>query len=287
MQSASSPARRKRAHYRHEMRTLTYVTLDAANGGIIRNLNRHGAALQAVAALQPEQRVRLRFELKLPLLRVETYGQVSWSNVSGQCGVRFVNLPDKTARKIDEWIFSNLLDTISRYEEGTSPISASPSASSLRTTNSAKHKVCAIEVRREPSTSASSVAEWDKSDRRNDQLSASGLPSASDNLKATRRRDSPVSRLSRPLSTHFLAQFVDTLVIVAALLFFALVFLSITQEMPPWPIAVGGALFAALFVAAAYWGLCSVLEGASLGARLAKSANARKKEFGEIPSGLP
>ncbi len=112
MQLVSFPAQQARTHYRHELRTLTYVTLDAANGGIVRNLNREGVAVQAVAPLRQEQRVRLRFELRFPRLRVETYGQVTWAGPSGQCGIRFVDLPLQTARQIDQWIFSNLLDGI-------------------------------------------------------------------------------------------------------------------------------------------------------------------------------
>src|SRR5580700_1972854 len=112
MQASAVSARQARAHYRHELRTLTYVTLDDANGGIIRNLNHEGVAVQAVGSLREQQRVRLRFELRFPRLRVDTYGQVSWAGSSGQCGVRFLNLPAQTARQIDQWIFSNLLDAL-------------------------------------------------------------------------------------------------------------------------------------------------------------------------------
>ena len=101
MQVVSFPARQARTHYRHELRTLTYVTLDAANGGIIRNLNSAGVAVQAVAPLRQQQRVLLRFELRFPRLRVEAYGHVSWASSSGQCGIRFVDLPAQTARQID------------------------------------------------------------------------------------------------------------------------------------------------------------------------------------------
>ena len=114
MQAVPFPERQARTQYRHELRTLTYVTLDDANGGIIRNLNHEGVAVQAVGALRPQQRVRLRFELRFPRLRVETSGEVSWASRSGQCGIRFVDLPASTRRHIDEWIFSNLLDAIAR-----------------------------------------------------------------------------------------------------------------------------------------------------------------------------
>src|SRR5258708_4214641 len=114
MQSASFPARQTRTHYRHELRTLTYVILDEANGGVIRNLNHEGVAVQAVGPLRCGERVRLRFELRFPRLRVDACGQVSWASPSGQCGVRFVELSANTRCQINQWIFSNLLDTVAR-----------------------------------------------------------------------------------------------------------------------------------------------------------------------------
>ena len=45
-------AQQARAKHRHDLRTLTYVILDEANGGVIRNLNHQGVAVQAVAAVR-------------------------------------------------------------------------------------------------------------------------------------------------------------------------------------------------------------------------------------------
>ena len=114
MQAAPFPARQPRSHYRHELRTLTYVTLDEANGGIIRNVNHQGVAVQAVAPLRPQQRVRLRFDLRFPRVRVDANGEVSWASRSGQCGIRFVDLPERTSGQIDQWIFSNMLEVAAR-----------------------------------------------------------------------------------------------------------------------------------------------------------------------------
>ena len=114
MQAVSIPPRQARTHYRHELRTLTYVTLDEANGGIIRNLSHEGVAVQAVAPLHLQQRVRLHFDLRSPRVRVETSGEVCWARSSGQCGIRFVDLPARTGHQINEWIFSNLLDALAR-----------------------------------------------------------------------------------------------------------------------------------------------------------------------------
>src|ERR1700758_640547 len=112
MQAGPSP-RRGRARHRHDLRTLTYVTLDQGNGGIVRNLSHDGIAVQAVAAVRPRQQLRVRFELKYPRLRGETRGEVVWSTFSGQCGIRFLDLPPRVARLIDEWIFGDLLEGLS------------------------------------------------------------------------------------------------------------------------------------------------------------------------------
>src|ERR1700682_2168596 len=115
MEVVTSLARQARAHHRHDLRTLTYVVLDEANGGIIRNLNHQGVAVQAVAALRLHQTVRLRFELRSPRVRVEARGEVLWSNSSGQCGVRFLDLSPRMIRQINEWIFGNLLESIPQH----------------------------------------------------------------------------------------------------------------------------------------------------------------------------
>ena len=82
--------------------------------------------------------------------------------------------------------------------------------------------------------------------------------------------------LFQPLSGRRLIWTINTLVVVAALLLFALVFLSITGEPPRWPLAtVGGA---AVCVAALYWGFFRILGGASPGARLARMAGWEMEE---------
>ena len=117
MDAGYSPVRQARAQHRHELHTLTYVTLDQANGGVVRNLTHEGIGVQAVAAVRPRQQVRVRFELRYPRLRVETRGEVMWSTFSGQCGIRFLDLPPRMIRQINEWIFGNLLEGISLHAE--------------------------------------------------------------------------------------------------------------------------------------------------------------------------
>jgi hypothetical protein len=270
MQVVPFPARQARTHYRHEVRTLTYVTLDAANGGIIRNLNSEGVAVQAVAPLREQQRVRVRFELRFPRLRVETYGQVSWSNSSGQCGIRFVDLPTQTAQQIDEWIFSSLLDAIAREAAHRHSIFAAPTP--LGEENVSKeHDGLTLSSAPRPAIRIEAGYAKEHSPQTPYQLREETPDLACDSA-------AKLNWLSRPLSGKTLAWMIDGLVMIAGLLLFSLIFLSITHELPPWPWAMGAASSAALFVAAAYWVLFGVFGGASLGARLADAASGFNQE---------
>jgi hypothetical protein len=267
MHSVSSPARQARS-YRHELRTLTYVTLDDAKAGVIRNLNHEGVAVQVVGALSPQQRVQLRFELKSPRLRVETGGEVSWASPTGQCGIRFVDLPARTGLQIDEWIFSNLLDAVVRASSHPHSIFHSAFGASVV-----------------------SIAGEEEVRQENDGLTLSAAPRPAIRLKpvvaqrdeedlADRDGDSDpqLSWLSQPISGRTLTWLVDGLVVTAALLMFALIFLSIAHELPPWPLTAGAAFAAAVFVALAYWAVFAFLGGPSLGARLARAVSGAEGE---------
>jgi hypothetical protein len=299
MEAVSFPARQARSHYRHELRTLTYITLDDANGGIIRNLNHEGVAVQAVGALRPQERVRLRFELRFPRLRVETVGQVSWATPSGQCGIRFVDLPARTRQQINEWIFSNLLDAIAR--EAAHPRSMFGAG--------------VVSIAREGKVWEENVREGNAAEE-NDGLTVSAAPRPAIRLEASvpnvsvlkapvlnqhsvedpaehlaghladhhpgPHADDPYAQLnwlSQPLSGRSLCWLVDSLVVIAAVLLFALIFLSVAHELPPWPITLG--TVAVVFVAAVYWAVFAVFGGSSLGARLAQAVSRVEEEESE------
>jgi hypothetical protein len=272
MQASAVPARQARAHYRHELRTLTYVTLDDANGGIIRNLNHEGVAVQAVGSLREQQRVRLRFELRFPRLRVDTYGQVSWASASGQCGIRFVDMPARTSRQINEWIFSNLLDALARAGEPPRSIFGGSVVSIAREENlPGTEDGLILSASARPAIRLEPVPAM-----RDDAEVVSG---DSDYLRdLLGETDAQLNWLSRPLSGRTLAWLVDSLVVTAALLLFALIFLSIAHELPPWPLTLGTASGAAVFVAAAYWSMFAILGGPSLGVRLAQTVGSEEED---------
>ncbi len=265
MQVVSFPARQARSQYRHELRTLTYVTLDTANGGIVRNLNGDGVAVQAVAPLREQQRVRLRFELRFPRLRVESYGEVSWANRSGQCGIRFVDLPPRTRREINQWIFSNLLEGIEREAAQRSVFQNS----GLMVAEDAIAENDGLMVSAQPRPSIRPDSSYSRPtdlehlhvNRQEDLAERSGYES-----------DAQLNWLSRPLSGRTLAWLVDGLVVIAALLLFTLIFIAITHELPAWPLTLGAATAATAFVVGSYWALFALFGGASLGVRMAQAA---------------
>jgi hypothetical protein len=275
MDAGLTPARQARAQHRHELRTLAYVTLDQANGGIVRNLTHSGIGVQVVAAVRPRQQLRVRFELRYPRLQVETRAEVVWATFSGQCGIRFLDLPPALKQQINRWIFGNLLEGISLHTEHAGPMfaprhdnevgeqAAGNGHSSIVTeeendglmVSTAPVKVIALPVRREPPEPAL---------RDEDAIGETQPPSRE------------LDWLSQPLSGRTLAWTVDALVVVAALLLFTLVFLSVTRESPKWPVPmVSGA---ALTMAGLYWAFFRYFAGGSLGTRLARIADAEGED---------
>ncbi|HLW85798.1 MAG TPA: PilZ domain-containing protein [Candidatus Sulfotelmatobacter sp.] len=241
-----------RARHRQSLHTLTYVTLDEANGGIVRNLNHEGVAIQAVAALRVHQRVRVRFELRQPRVRVDCQGEVAWADASGQCGIRFLDLSPTATRQINEWILGDLLDSIPSRSNSIFGAGAAAGAEEdgLLLSSGARNVIQLQPL----------------------ETGAHPLP--------TREVDAPVSSksrleldwLSRPLSGRQMAWTLNSLIVFAALLLFSLVFLSVTHELPRWPLDLEAGLGAAIFVVAFYCFYSRVLGGTSMGARLARLA---------------
>lgn len=276
MQAGASPARKARAHYRHEMRTLTYVTLDDGNGGIVRNLNHQGVAVQAVARLHVEQRVRMRFELLFPRLRVDAYGEVSWANASGQCGIRFVNLPAEIRRRIDEWIFSSLLasiphdymdDRANRGDPGGIIFDAPMEVASV----SAPGMIGPVASRSlRLSSGVDGVV-----DQIYNHLQPFEEGDAHESAWSRWLRSPTVPHSLSPRATALL---LDGLVMMTAFLLFAFIFLCIAEEVPQWRLSLTAALAAIVLVAGSYWALTFIFGGVSLGTRLVLSRSENETE---------
>lgn len=265
MHAGVSAARQIRGQIRHELRTLTYVTLDQANGGIVRNLTHRGIAVQAVSAVAPGQRLRVRFELKNPRLMVAAHGEVMWSTVSGQCGIRFLDLSPRMARQINEWIFGSLLSGLpphadSRFSGNSLTLVGDSEGDDGLIVSTAPVSVIHLPLRPEQAT----------------------MHFRSDSAESLADAAAELDWLSRPLSGRGLAWTVNTLAVLAALLLFAFVFLSVIGEPPKWPVAT--AIGAAVLVGTLYWGFFKVFGGGSLGTRLARLRDLSADEKEEMDS---
>jgi hypothetical protein len=300
MDAGLSPARQARTHHRHELRTLTYVTLDQANGGIVRNLSHEGMGVQVVAAVRPRQQLRVRFELRYPRLRVETRGEVMWATFSGQCGIRFLDLSPRLERQINEWIFGNLLDGAAMHTDADRTTPAGPrlgelqfvesnpdgwqSVTARRLQEAAEHStvnadeddglmlsggaVKVIELPARPARPAQAVPREVEAVSRSESAWTEFAESEAASRAHAVEAPAQLDWLSRPLSGSGLAWTVNSLVVVAGLLLFVLVFLVVTREVPQWPFAMTGG--ATAFVGCFYWGFFKLFGGTSPGTRLAR-----------------
>jgi hypothetical protein len=278
-----STTRKERARHRHDLHTLTYVVIDQANGGIVRNLSHEGIAVQAVAAVRAGQNLRLRFELPQPRLRIETRGEVMWSTHTGQCGIRFIDLPPHMRRRVDQWIFGSLLEGIAPHSTRAASTTAARFPRSATVTGPlwraaveddglilSPAPVKVIELPSAPKAGQAGPKPADLDAAQNVASAVAASLTAPSGVVASASKSVELDWLSQPLSSRGIAWSINVLAVLAALLLFALVFLSVTRESPRWPAAmVAGA---AIFVASFYWGFFKLFGGVSPGTRLARLA---------------
>ncbi len=239
---------RDRRHFRHGVTSLAYVRVDHANGGIIRNLSESGLAIQAVGRLHPNQVVHLRFELLKPKIRIDATGEVVWADVSGQAGVRFVDLPVRAQHQLRDWILTDLLAIASQFGPNRSPIFSN-----------------AVEGERADGLLVSSGAVPSIQVAEADGVIVSGVPD---------RAEMPV-RLSwwpADIYPHTLARFVDSVVVISAVLLFAVIATEATGVFPSWFVAVPIGMGLVLIFGVVYYALFKYLAGATLGSYLARLA---------------
>lgn len=233
-----SPEPRRRKQPRHALRSLAYVRLEQANGGIIRDLSISGIAIQAVAPLEPNESLNLRFDLLRPRVRIETQGQVCWADRSGQAGIQFCGLMPRTQSALRDWLFTQVLSAaISGRDSIFSP------ADELLTLSSVPRRPIVLDPGRS-------------------------------------EEDLPTVRWGwLVLSPRSFSLFVDTLVLLCAILLFFVAALAAMGSMPAWPLAVALVLSSSTIIVAVYQLMFSdLLCGDTPGKRLAWLALRDKEE---------
>lgn len=245
---------KQRQHFRHALASLAYVRLDHANGGIIRNISQAGVAIQAVGRLHAGQVVHLRFDLLRPKVRVEATGQVAWANEFGQAGIAFLNLPPRPERALKEWLMTDLLAAASELAPSRAPI-FSPVADSLVGDG--------LTMSAAP-TPGIPVATLDSAADEGDIHVA----------ELTRSPEMPLhfSWWPTDISPRLFARLVDSLVIVSAVLLFAIVAIESTGVLPTFWTATSFSVFLTIVFAGIYWLLFTRLAGRTVGRQLAQMA---------------
>ncbi|GAC1429467.1 MAG: hypothetical protein NVS1B11_04580 [Terriglobales bacterium] len=236
----------RRSRYRYLVRSLAYVNLDHANGGIIRDLSEAGMAIQAVSPLRENQPVHLRFELLNPRVRLEVAGRITWAEPSGQCGVEFLNIPHRSERLLRDWIFIQLLGNAQQLSSTASMFDVPP------------HKKVSQPAEDFP------VRKSPKAQTPKTQTLTSEKLNVGDPQQKVSELFETIS-----LSANNFARIVDGTVLLSALLLFFVVALSMTHVVPQWPLSIALGIGAAVLFAVVYWFLFVVWNGATPGAHLA------------------
>jgi hypothetical protein len=255
---ATPPNRRP---YRHKIRTLAQVSLDAANGAILRDLSEFGLALQTVTPLASNQQIHLRFELPASRARLEATGRIAWTDSWGQAGVQFLNLPPRSERLLKEWIFTQILSSaylFSPCESATVEGNRAEGASELLFSASPRP---AIQIEPRPAT-----------------------PPVHKNQEA-RPRTLRLLWCPLPISQSTLSKLVDGLILLCAVLLFAVMAMATASVLPPWPVAVALTSGVTAIFASLYWFLFAFWFGRTPGKHLARLACSewRSATHGEQP----
>jgi len=247
-EGADAVRRNPRRPYRQKIRTLAHVNLDAANGAILRDLSEFGIAMQTVAPLTPDQQVHLRFELPAPRVRIEAAGRIAWTDSWGQAGVQFLDLPQRSQRLLKEWVFSQILSAaylFSPCESVEVEGNRAEGATELLFSASARP---AIQLEPQPA----------------DPLA---LPDQEARPQRFRLLWCPV-----PISLSALTKLLDGLILLCAVLLFAVLSLAMTNTLPTWPVTIVLSIGITAVFVALYWFLFVFWIGATPGEHLARLA---------------
>lgn len=238
-------APRRRQYPRYTLRSLAYVKLDQGNGGIVRDLTESGIAIQAVAPMQPGQEISLRFDLLSPRVRVETRGRVAWADPNGQSGIQFGPLPVRLQKNIRDWLLLQMLSAAS--VSGRDTIFANYDSQFMFSPEPARQAIVMDALALEPM----SVAEE--------------IPHVRWGLLA--------------FSFRSLSVFLDSLVLLCAVLLFSVSSLAVMGGLPDWPLSAALLITSSTIFVAVYSLLFSdFLCGATPGRRLALLAGGHSND---------
>ena len=251
--------RKQRQDFRHALGALAYVRLDHANGGIIRNISQSGIAIQAVGRLHIGQVVHLRFDLLRPKVRIDATGQVAWANEFGQAGISFLNLPPRPQRALKEWLMTDLLAAASELAPNKAPI-FSPAEDDSATDGLIMSAAPVPSIHVVPSNAA-------EGDTDSPEEAA-----AADDLLTAMEMPLRFSWWPADISPRTFSGFIDSVVVISAVLLFSIIAIESTGIIPSILIASAFAASLIAIFGGVYWFMFTRLTGRTLGRTLAAIA---------------
>ena len=94
----------RRKKLRNRPRSLVYVELESANGGMMRDLSEEGFALRAMMPLRAGGKTQFAFSLD-ESSRISGEGRIVWIKEDGRvAGIEFCGIPSSARKQIREWL---------------------------------------------------------------------------------------------------------------------------------------------------------------------------------------
>jgi hypothetical protein len=82
---------------------LAYLSLPFNNGGVVVDISEGGLGFRAIAAVQADGPIHLRFAID-SAARIRAVGELAWADETGKVGgLRFTQLPDEVREQIRAW----------------------------------------------------------------------------------------------------------------------------------------------------------------------------------------
>ena len=118
----------RRKKLRNRPRSLVYIELESANGGMMRDLSEEGFALRAMMPLQAGGKTQFAFSLDEGT-RISGEGRIVWIKEDGRvAGIEFCGIPKGARKQIREWLAGTDQSTARDHRR---PAIAVPEASTL------------------------------------------------------------------------------------------------------------------------------------------------------------
>ena len=115
------PPKERRRKVRQKLHSPVYVSFHGPQADKVvdlselLDLHEDGFAVQTGEMLEVNGPVTLTLDLPETRTFIHGTGQVVWSNPSGRGGIRFSALPEDSRRRLQEWLFANLLIACSNH----------------------------------------------------------------------------------------------------------------------------------------------------------------------------